>query len=216
MAIVPRNPADQIRFYRTHVPVWAAEPDAIGLTAEITAELAARLAEAASAQAEAFAARNAAEAATLRYHEAVKALRARGARAVASIKAYAGITDDPGVYARAQIDPPRTGGPARPVPAAPSITSVSVDSQGVCTIEWAAARGESVGPSSGSYYEVLRQRKGLGERTAVVVGSAAGLSLRDADVGPGETIYMVRSRRGNRVGDPSTAVAINLPAWPCA
>jgi hypothetical protein len=214
MPIVPKNPADQIQFYTTHLPVWSADPGAIGLTGAITDDLAAKLEAARTAYNQALAIRDAAEAATLRYREAVRALHALGGRAVASIKAHAGITDNIGVYTRAQIDPPRTRRAALPVPGAPSISNICVDSQGVCTIEWAAARGESVGPSSGSYYEVLRRRAGLGERTPVVIGSAAGLSLRDPDIGPGQNIYFVRARRGTRTGASSIAVSVNLPAPP--
>lgn len=212
MPIVPKNPADQIEFYTTHLPVWAADPGAIGLTGAITDDLAAKLDAARTAHNQALAIRDAAEAATLRYRESVRALHALGGRAVASIKAHAGITHNIGVYTRAQIDRPRGRGPARPVPGAPSIVSATVDSQGACTIEWAAARGESVGPSSGSYYEVLRRRAGLGERTSVVIGSAAGLSLRDPDIGPGQNIYFVRARRGTRTGASSIAVSVNLPS----
>lgn len=211
MNVVPRNPADQVRFYALHVPVWSASPSSIGLDDEIIADLDARLAAAEAAYAEALALRTQAEAATLVYRDAVRALHARGARAVASIKAYAGITGDIGVYAQAQIDPPRGRGPARPVPAAPSIASTSVDSQGACTIHWTAAHGDSVGPSSGSYFEVLRQRTGLGETAPVVIGSVAGLSFRDPDIGPGGNIYTVRARRGTRIGEKSTAVSVNLP-----
>lgn len=211
MPIVPKNPADQIRFYALHVPVWSASPSSIGLDDAVIADLDAKLAAAEAAYAEALALRTQAEAATLVYRDAVRALHARGGRAVASIKAYAGITDNIGVYAQARIDPPRGRGPARPVPAAPSIASTSVDSQGACTIHWTAAHGDSVGPSSGSYFEVLRQRTGLGETAPVVIGSVAGLSFRDPDIGPGGNIYTVRARRGARIGEKSTAVSINLP-----
>lgn len=213
MPIVPKNPADQITFYAVHLPEWAADPAAIGLTEKITVELEAKLAAARAAHEEALALRSAAEAATLRYREAVRAMHARGGRAIASIKAFAGITGDTSVYARAQIDPPRVGGrgPSRPVPGAPSITSATVGSDGACTIAWTAAPGDSVGPSSGSYFEVLRQRAGLGETAAVVIGSVAGLMLRDPDIGPGLNIYTVRARRGTRIGALSTAVSVNLP-----
>ncbi len=177
----------------------------------ITDGLQAKLMVAQAAYEEALAIRNAAEAATLRYRDAVRALHARGGLAIASIKAYAGITGDVGVYVQARIDPPRGRGPARPVPGAPSIESATVGCDGACTIQWTAAAGDSVGPSSGSYFEVLRQRAGLGETAAVVIGSVAGLTLRDPDIGPGENIYTVRSRRGTRAGAPSTAVSINLP-----
>lgn len=211
MPIVPKNPADQIEFYASHVPVWSEDPGAVGLDSAIIDDLEAKLAAAEAAHAEALAIRDAAEAATLRYRDAVRALHARGARAVASIKAYAGITGSAGVYARARIDPPRGRGPARPVPGAPSIVSTSVDSHGTCTITWTAAHGDSTGPSSGSYFEVLRRRVGLGEITPVVIGSVAGLSLRDAGIGPGGNIYTVRARRGARVGEESVAVIMNLP-----
>ncbi len=211
MPIVPKNPADQIQFYAVHLPEWAADPAAIGLTEKITVELEAKLAAARAAHEEALALRSAAEAATLRYREAVRALHARGGRAIASIKAFAGITGDTSVYARAQIDPPRGRGPSRPVPGALSIRSATVGSDGACTIEWTAAPGESGAPSSGNYFEVLRQRAGLGETAAVVIGSVAGLMLRDPDIGPGLNIYTVRARRGTRIGDQSTAVSVNLP-----
>lgn len=211
MPIVPKNPADQIEFYAVHLPEWAADPSALGLTEEITDDLLAKLEAAQAAHQQALAIRNAAEAATLVYRDAVRALHARGGVAIASIKAYAGITNNINVYVQARIDPPRGRGPARPVPGAPSINSASVGSDGACTIQWTAAHGDSVGPSSGSYFEVLRQRTGLGETTPVVIGSVAGLSLRDPDIGPGENLYTVRARRGTRIGEKSTAVSVNLP-----
>lgn len=211
MPIVPKNPADQIDFYTSHVPVWAGDPGAIGLTAAITDALAARLDQARAALADALAARDRSEAATAAYRAAVRELHGRGSAAIATIKAFAEVSDDPLVYARARIDAPRRRGPKRPMPGAPRITSAVVDARGGLVLEWRAAAGDPVGPSSGNYFEVLRRRDGLGEERSVIIGSTAGLRLRDAEIGPGTTVYTVRSRRGVEPGPESPPVAVRLP-----
>lgn len=211
MAIVPRNPADQIRFYASHVPVWAEHPSELGLSDEIVADLDAKLAAAEAAYRAALELRDQAEAATLRYRDAVRALHNRGAAAIATIKAFASVSNDALVYSRARIDPPSTSRAAPPPPGAPSVSSATVDSVGTLNLEWSAAHGESVGPSSGVYFEVLRTRCGLGETQPTLIGTTAGLTLRDPDIGPGENVYTVRARRGTRIGSESVAVAVNLP-----
>ena len=211
MAIVPRNPADQIRFYASHVPVWSEHPSELGLSDEIVADLDAKLAAAEAAYRAALELRTQAEAATLLYRDAVRKLHTRGAAAIATIKAFAGVHADPFIYSKAQIDPPSTSRAAPPTPGAPSVASATVDPDGALTLAWNAAHGDSVGPSSGIFFEVFRQRSGLGETRPALVGTTAGLSLRDPDIGPGVNIYTVRARRGTRTGDSSMAVAITLP-----
>lgn len=211
MNVVPKNPADQIEFYAVHVPVWSEDPDAVGLSSAITEDLEAKLAAAKAAHRAALESRLAAEAATLVYRETVRALHTKGSAAIATIKAFADVHDDPAVHAKAQIPVPSTSRAERPAPGAPSISSITVDSVGMLNLEWNAAPGDPVGASSGIYFEVFRTRGGLGEKSATLVGTTAGLRLSDPDIGPGVNTYTVRARRGARLGRMSLAISITLP-----
>lgn len=214
MPIVPKNPADQLDFYETHIPFWREDPSAVGLSEIVTEELGTLADTARAAYARALALRQAAESATLTYRNAVRTLHARGGAAIATIKSYAALTGSIEVYTAARIDPPRTGGPQKPVPPAPLFDSAVVDANGVCTIRWNRLPTDhsGVGPSSGNYYEILRQRIGLGETVAVVIGTAQSLEFRDPHIGPGENVYSIRARRGTRTGSVSAGVVVKLPA----
>src|SRR5687768_13380055 len=162
MPIVPETRVGKIRFYRSHLPVWAEDPASIGLTTTAVDELQQLLDEAQAAQFAHIAAQQAALAATQRYHNAVRRLHAGGdgvaggTALLQMIKSYAQSTGDVGVYFRALIPPPtKPGRPgSAPAPGTPHRFDVSIKQTGEIELTW---RCDNPDGTVGTIYQVRRQ-----------------------------------------------------------
>jgi hypothetical protein len=205
MAIVPKNPANQVEFYRTHIPIWASDPGAVGLSVSAAAGLQTRLAVAEAALDAAREARNRARAATQAFRNAARDLHGRGASAIATIKAYAGGEGGPGVYPLARIDRPQRGSP-RPAPAMPINLRASVAAWGGLRLEWDAPTS---GASTGVYFQVFRGP--VDGIDPPLVASTSGTFHDDPRPLAGGSVYIVRAMRGSRFSASSPPLGVYLP-----
>lgn len=217
MQVLPRSASKQLEFVVTHLPVWAGDPDALGLSPGEIDGLAQALDAATKARHEADAARQAALAATLLAQNTARALFERTARAIATIKAFAANSELSGgqgaeaqVYADAHIDLPKK--PSRTLAPLPTPTNLSLDLApgGAVRVRWSAG---GVSPT-GTTYEIQRQITeradgGPVQTTFATVGVAGSDRLfedHSIPVGVIGVAYTIIARRGRRTSERSTAV----------
>ena len=188
MAEVPNTVLGRIEFFEQHIPVWAADPTAIGLTAAQVIELSTLTGAARVAYNSAQAGRQTAKATTLAQNNAVSDMMTFGTAAIATIRAFADINDDQGVYVAAEITPDGTPSPLPPpVPA----TNLAADllNTGQIKLSWKGTI------ANGTFYAVWR-RLGEGEPYETL-GSVSAKSFIDTTIPvatPEATYYLVTHR----------------------
>lgn len=198
MGVVPKVRIDRIQFYEAHAPVWLEEGAAIGVSGAEATLLAERAAEARESYMAALRARDAAQAATDRYHQLTASMSAYGSALMSKIRGFAEVTDDIRVYSRAQIPPPAPAAPAPP-PGKPNGFSINLLQTGTLVLRWKCANPAS---TFGTIYEV-RRRIGNGELT--FVGTTGVKSFTDHTIPAGSTgiVYQITAVRSTRRGQPA-------------
>ncbi|HVU65083.1 MAG TPA: hypothetical protein VHC70_13970 [Phycisphaerales bacterium] len=208
MKLLPAGRADLLSYLRTHIPIWQADPEAVGLAPERVADLAALLEEAGAAFANAQVMRNEARAATLASNLRLGGLRESAAAVLGTIKSFARNQQNsgaeggaPAVYAAAGIDLPLDPAPL-PAPGPVQDPRIAVDTRGRPTIAWKPPHPrdarERAASSSGLTYTVQRKRPGEADYTIVAAGKM--LHITDEPLAAGATMYMVRAQRGEAAG----------------
>lgn len=216
MSELPRTRLGRLEYFEARGTLWTTNAVAIGLTpAQVTA-----LKAAANANRNDFSAaevaRNASKAATTSFYNSGNTMFDLGRDLIKTIKAFAETTNNPSVYALANIDPPAPPTPV-PAPEAPTDLAGTLDNFGVATLTWKAARS---GPSSGIFFVVERQR--AGEAAYATLGATSEKSFIDPDprAASGTVTYRVKAVRGGdaspwaqpiffAIGGGSTAVGMN-------
>jgi hypothetical protein len=166
MATVPKGRIDRVRFYQSHVSVWAAHAQALGTSDERVAELAAITAEARQAYQDQLQAQSAARAATQRFNELVRQLRQSGSSIMKQIHGQAGQAGD-GIYALASISVPKDRSPIGP-PGTPTAFRAELDAIGWLTLTWKCRNPRG---TEGVLYRVSRA---VGETGRLVVIGHSG------------------------------------------
>lgn len=192
MSVIPSSKEDMIAFFASHVPVWSAQAADIGLSPETVAELSALLSAAQDAVANQAAKDDEKKAATLAANQAAAALREAGAGDLATIKAFAKSTNDPSVYAKAQIPEPADRTPAPP-PSMPYDLDADLDNNGNVVLTFKSDNAQS---HTGVFFEV--RRKLNGESSFALVGSTGTKSFTDTGIqaGTASAVYNVTAKRG--------------------
>lgn len=152
--ILPKTIPGQIDFLTAHLPVWASDPDAVGLAPGEIDGLAALLDEAQKAQNLARKAREAALAATRALHEVGTRLASATSIALGRIKLAARADDE--VYVAAQIPVPLPSNPTRvtPPPGTPTNFRITLRQVGVLELAWTCPNPRG---TQGTLYEVARR-----------------------------------------------------------
>lgn len=206
MSTYPRDRAEFLKWCEAHVQVWQTNAANIGLTAAQTLafkNLVAALRTLATAQQ---VAKDAAKAATLANSEGDSETRQLTSDLVRSIRAFATNSDNPNVYALAQIPAPSTGQPVAP-PGQPSDFKVELNSDGSITLKWKAKHPEG---SSNVVYFV--QRKLISEDAFRLIGGSGEKSYQDdtLPVGIDGASYIITAQRGNVQGQPSRQLTVTF------
>lgn len=210
MTVIPPNRQDAIIFCEAHMPVWAANAAAIGLTPAQVTSLQNFTTTARTKFNSAQAARQASVAATDDYYNAVRSMRGQAADLVRLIKAKAEADNNPNVYVIAQIPPPAPPS-AVPAPGKPTDIQVTLNPGGSITITWESTNSA---PSSGAFFLVSRKINGGPNATPGFVG-IGGTSVREftddtiAAGTPGIS-YIIQGFRGTRAGIPSDQIAVQF------
>lgn len=206
-ATVPTDPAAIVEFATPHAPVWVARAASIGSTPAEAAAVADALAVAEKARLDAFAARTAAEAATAAYYNAAAVLREAAARVVRNAHNFARATDDPGVYALAEIPAPRTRRRSLPPPHQPEQPSAALMVGGALELSWKVSHPRGM---TGVIYEVRRR---LAEETApTLLGTTGAKRYVDRTLPAGTTgaEYTVAALRGDQRSPWSALLTVSF------
>jgi len=192
MRVVPTSRDEMLTFFENHLPLWAKNPAAIGLSADQLAALTEAVTDTRTSRETRLATDLAARAALHDLKLKAAALRDLGTDLVAVIKAYAEVNDDPGVYTAAQIPPPRASSPLGSPPV-PTEVAASINAFGVAVITWKGNR------SGGTYYIIERQLTSLDHIVGpwTHAGSSAVSEAIDPAVPVGQRAvrYRVHARR---------------------
>lgn len=209
MGIVPRTNDEKISFFQSHLAVWAEEAEAIGLSAERVAELAALVEAARAASAAQRVLQQQAQAATAVMNEAIARMMKKGSVAIMSIRVTASINGD-AVYSKARI-PPIARRSKRPPPGTPHTIRWSVDAVGSVELRWTCQNPRG---TTGTTYQVWRRMGRAGEW--VFVGASGEKRFVDhaLPMGSGEVYYRVQATRSNTRSGWATGVVCFGTATP--
>ena len=202
MRTIPKPISDALTFFRTHLPLWDADPSAVGLTSQQVDTLTALFDDALAAHQSAAQAQSAARSATLRQTVAMRALRGFGGDIVATIRAFAEITDNRAVYSTANIAPPRDPSPLG-APETPTHLTLTLDNAGRIHLTWNGSR------EGGTSFLIERSLTGAtGDWT--ILGSAETRSFTDHAVPSGlpYITYRVRALRSGGASSPTSPMTI--------
>ncbi len=214
MPTVPATRIGKLQFYESHLGQWAGVAPQIGLDVGEVAQVSDLAVQARAAYKAMIRAREAAESATLAFHNAVGALHRGpagftgkaedvgtlgGAALVAAIKAHAKATADTNVYVLAGIDPPALGGPIG-APGKPTRFDVELLAGGALVLTW---RCDHPRGARGTMYEVARA---IGDGPAVRVACVGEKRFVDdalpgsAAAAPGGVRYEITAVRSTKRG----------------
>ena len=196
-SIVPESRAEAIAFLQARIAAWTANAAEIGISVEQATSLSGLILAAADAQTTQIDLTNQKEAATTAFHASADAMRDAAVALVGTIKSYAKYTNDPSVYALAQLPPPADREPT-PAPGVPFEPTIRLLGGGGVEIGF-----KSVNPGNvfGVTYEVYRQLDGQGEFTYVLTSGER--KFVDQGLPPGTSVanYLVRGRRTTTIGE---------------
>lgn len=211
---IPRSPVvAPIAYLEERIPLWEADPTAVGLSVEQVAAASVLTQAARDAYSSQQAALLAAENALTTRDEAITDMRAFASNLIATIRAYARAEGDPGVYAAAGLEPPQGPSPS-PDPTMPTDVAAELGTQGAINVRWEGTL------ALGTFYEV--QRTLDNQQTWTTVDSVATRTVRDQGVPAGTPSagYRVRAKRPSagvgkagtdtRVSDWTQTVMISL------
>ncbi len=195
MRTVPRNQSPKIGFFQARLPKWEANADAIGVTPEDVALLAAKTEAANAALAAQQQAQQAAEAATLELQIAINDMAKLGAAMLMQIRAKA-KTSGEAVYPLALISAPAAGSPLGK-PGVPTKFSFTLDTRGALLMKWKCKNPRG---SAGTMYQVYRRVDGNRELT--FLGTSGTKKFTDATLpaGASEIVYQIRAMRSTVIG----------------
>lgn len=207
MSTYPVSPrADFVEWCQAHAPVFAADPDAIGMTAGQAAKFKSVTDAAAKAILAQQEAQQAAAVATQRVRAALADLQAGAGDAVRSIRACAELNSNPNkIYSTAQIPPPADPSPT-PAPDQPRRLAVTlVAATGALTLTWKAANPRG---TSGTAYVIRRRLPG--ETAFRFLGVTGEKRFTDETVPAGteRVEYTIQGQRGKRTGPLSEILVV--------
>lgn len=204
MAELPNDILGKLEYFEQHIPVWAADPAAIGLTAQQVIDITSFTGAMRTAYNNAQAARAQSKSTTVLQREALGSMLGLGTALIATIKAFADASGNgPAVYAAAQIDPGNAPTPNDPpVVATDFVTSLA--NSGAIELTW---KGTT---ANGTYYTI--HRKLDGETEFALIGNASERDFTDNTIPAGtpKATYFLITHRDALDSGQSEHVTVNL------
>lgn len=188
--------AEAIAFFQARLATWAANAVAIGSTPEEIGAFSTLVSAAATARDAQIDAINLKKASTQTYHTSTDEMRTAGVALIGRMKNFAKYTQDPQVYALAQIPEPQPGEPTPP-PGVPFNPDVTLRQGGRIIVAFRSVNPGSVG---GVTYEVYRQLDGQGEFAYLLTSGERAFEDQALPSGTAMANYMVRGRRSTTIG----------------
>lgn len=223
MAVQPDKKLQQIIFAEQRAPIWASKATTLGLTPAQTAAITDATASARGRYDEALAIREAAKAATVQGDNALRDLRTLVAEAIKAIRLKAEATNDPDLYAVAQIPPPALPTPAQP-PTKPTNVTFTIEPTGALTLSWTNNPATPGLDSStvGVIYTIRRRINAEANFTIVGAVPAARAGRRGLTSFTDDTLlraatniqYLIVPQRGTLTGPMSEVFSIRLGVGP--
>jgi hypothetical protein len=212
MGTYPTSPrADFLAWCQAHTLLFQTNAAAIGLSAAQATNFKNTTTDTAAALNAQFIAKEAAKAATLTVNTKFDDLFASAAEMVRTIRTFAENTNNPGVYAIAQIPPPPVPQPL-PAPTQPTNLSATLEAtSGDITLRWKATQPEG---AAGTSYIV--RRRAAGQAEFAFVGVVGGKKFVDDTLvaGPDSVAYTVQAQRSDATGPVSEILTINFGRAP--
>lgn len=186
---IPTSPiAAPIEYLEDRIPLWEADPTAVGLSVEQVAAASLLTQAARDAYSSQQSALLAAENALTTRDEAITSMRGLASNLIATIRAYARAENDPGVYAAAGLEPPQGPSPS-PDPVTPTDVTVQLGTQGTIEVRWEGSL------ALGTYYEVQRTLDNGVNWVAVDTVATRIVSDNGVPAGTPQAGYRVRAKR---------------------
>jgi hypothetical protein len=197
--------AEFLAWATSHQEIFVDNMVALGVSAGQNAAFAGAISQATDALAALTAARNAAKAATLTSNQKFADLNTAAADIVRTIRYTAENTNNPGLYALAEIPAPADPSVVPP-PTQPGDVTVQLASEGTLTLRW-----KSTG-SGGGFYMVKRRIGGNPSTPFTNLGGSGNKEFVDATLPLGTTsvTYIITPQRGSTIGTPSEQVTVQF------
>jgi len=204
MAELPNDILGKLEYFEQHIPVWASDPAAIGLTAQQVIDITSFTGAMRVSYNNAQAARAESKSKTVLQRDALGSMVGLGTALIATIKAFADASGaGPAVYAAAQIDPANTASPIDP-PVVATEFITSLHNSGAIEINWKGT------VANGTYYTI--HRKLDSETNFSLIGNASDRYFKDSTIPAGTpraTYYLITHRDALNSGQ-SEHITVNL------
>ncbi len=204
MTEIPNTVNGKIEYFEQHIPLWAADPAAIGLTANQIVDISALTGTARISYNSAQTARQASKSATFAQTGDVQSMVGLGSALIATIRAFADANNSQqAVFIAAGIDPIN---PASPTPPPVPATNVraSLLNSGEIRLDWDGT------VANGTFYAVSRR---LGEAEPFeLIGSVSAKTFIDTTIpaATAEATYTLRTIRDTETSDDSEPITVRL------
>lgn len=207
--IPPPPKLDQLTWFETHTPAWAATPEEFGLPPARAEDVRNKTLAAREAYRAAQEARQAWRNAIRTQDEALAGLLEAGRDAVKMMKSFIADSGDTTLWGRAGLTPDSPRGTA-PDPTAPFDLSASLDAEGSLVVRWATRQPPGI---SGVIYSVRRSIDG-GE--FVLVDAVGEKEFIDDTIVPGthQVSYTILAKRGRQTSPLSAALTVRFGRLP--
>lgn len=203
MSVIPEGRSEAIDWFTNRLAAWTADPESIGLTAALVAELASATAEASAARTAAENAASAKLAASQTFRNTSDAMRTVGVGCVQQVRGFAKATNDPAVYAAALLPDPAEPEPT-PAPGVPYNFKVSLNQDGWVELTFKCDNpGAQGGTAGGVTYDVWRQDEPQTPFNYLLNTGERKFEDQTVPAGTAIATYRVVARRSTQTGGPA-------------
>lgn len=212
MATYPTSPRlDFLQWCKTHTDVFVNNAAAIGLSPASAAAFSSAYDAARAAVDDQDAAKEAAKAATQEAQARLDDLLASASQTVGTIRIFAESTNNPTVYAVAQITPPQPPTAVPPPNPATDLSATLDANTGNITLRWKATQPEG---AAGTTYSIFRRAQGQAD--FVILGSSGKKSFVDQTffAGPDSVEYKIQAVRSGILGPMSATLSVSFGRVP--
>ena len=202
MAVLPDKIAERLAFFEQHLPVWAADPAAIGLSAAQVASLSNFVVAARADFDAAQDARSISRSATVSQNASIGDMTKFGSDLIKTIRSFAQTNNDINVYTAAQIPPPSPPTPLGP-PETPANFTGTLNSVGAIELSWNASR------AGGTSFTIERSVGGI-DGPWTIIGTSEDKDFTDTAVPRAvDTIsYRVTASRSGGSSNPTSPFSV--------
>ena len=203
--IPPKPSVEQIIWFETHLPLWAASPTAFGTTAAAVTAQTTLVVNARKAYNDAQNARQMSKNATEGETAAVNNMLFGGRAMVNTMKAFIEQSHNETLWGQSGLSPSAPPGPA-PDPVAPYTMTASLDVDGNVILNWKTR--QPVGLSGVSY----SVRRALNEGEFVLLDTVGGKTFTDmgVPVGTQSVSYTIKARHGEQTSAWSPSFTVRF------